>query len=762
MGYIALDTFNRSNQSGWGTASDGAHTWSVLSSGGASYNISGNTGVATLGSSGNTSFNALASSANGEPFEIYMEWQTSNSSNHVGVFFDYLDSSNYMYAEATASNVNIHRIISGSDNIIATTSNPNPNSSNTPYGMRLQWRTTGDYFLKTWILANGEPSGWTLNVNDGFFSNGQFGIWTGSRSQGSTVTLTQYGVTDTSIVNDPSQLILSDSITYSNSAAPIPTPPPITTTYNFTGNIVSQRYYKYQVAYVYTPDNSTFIDVLRDAPLLAGFTETISSGISPIRVKLPRSFDFYDQAGIIGSRGTIAQGNVVRYYLFGPGLPTSGYLRFQGFIDTIEPEISDNGEESVTITLVPFSSVLGDHGITTNIFFGKAGTTSTYVDPINIMKYFFTTTDTVTGKSFMYPLTWDPSNPTSSGITVSYAFSNQNIQSIFDTALLMLPANWYYRINPDNTVSVNVPNTLPDHTLYVGKNISNPQYRIDWSQLRNVVVYKGGNSGGTTTGTVTGSISSAKTDSKSLSLNGSTSGTVKSSGSMSGSMSGNAPAGGGSMTVSGSVSGSVSGGYSDSFSVSGSTGNINVTGSITGTTTITSVPMQLVKSSASSLATFGERINYYTEARIVDQNTLSVVALGVLTQLNRYTIRTKVRVPDYSGTTGTGYPIDSFKVGQSVLVVDPTAPNSQIPTLWDQGIWDQSAWDFKIGVNLKTSLFDHTLPIVSIAYGFDYVDLELDSLMPNLSRAFKSIQQSLNDFTMGIVATGAATAAQTN
>jgi hypothetical protein len=703
-----------------------------------------------------------------------MEWQTNNSSNHVGVFFDYLDSNDYMYAEATASNVNIHRIVSGSDNIIATTSNPNPNQSGVPYGMRLRWAVTGDYFLKTWVLANGEPSSWTLQVNDGFFNSGKFGLWTGSRSSGSTVTLTQFGVTDTSAINDPSMLILSDSITYANSAAPAPVPPPITTQYNFTGNIVSQQYYKYQMAFVYAPDNSTFIDVLRDAPLLAGFTETLSSGISPMRVKLPRPFDFYDQAGILGSRGTIAQGNVVRYYLFGPGLSTNGYLRYQGFIDTIEPEISDSGEESVTITLVPFSSVLGDHGITTNIFFGKTGQTSTYVDPLFIMKYFTTTFDSVTTHTYMNPITWDPSNPTTSGVTVSYAFSNQNMQSIYDTCLLMLPANWYYRINPDNTLSVNVPNTLPDHTLYVGKNISNPQYRIDWSQLRNVVVYKGGNSGGTTTGTVTGTITSGQTSSKSLSLNGSTSGNVSSSGSMSGgnsmsgSMSGTAPAGGGGMTVSGSVSGtvhvsgSVSGKYSDSFSVSGDTGNISISGNIGGTATITSVPMQLVKTSATSLATFGERINYYTEARIVDQNTLSVVALGVLTQLNRYTIRTKIRVPDYSGTTGTGYPIDSFKVGDSVLVVDPTAPNSSIPTLWNQAVWDVDAWDFAIGVNLKTSLFDHTLPIVALTYGFDYVDLELDSLMPNLSRTFKSIQQSLNDFTMGIVATGAATAAQTN
>src|SRR6266702_3746847 len=114
MAYIALDTFNRANQSSWGTASDGGHTWHVLA-GSSSYNISSNTGVATMSSSGDTAFNALSSTANNEPFDLYMTWQTSNGSNHVGVFFDYLGSSDYMYAEATASNINIHRIVSGGD-----------------------------------------------------------------------------------------------------------------------------------------------------------------------------------------------------------------------------------------------------------------------------------------------------------------------------------------------------------------------------------------------------------------------------------------------------------------------------------------------------------------------------------------------------------------------------------------------------------------------------------------------------------------------
>src|SRR5690348_12451942 len=86
--------------------------------------------------------------------------------------------------------------------------------------------------------------------------------------------------------------------------------------------------YKRQQVLVYTSAGA-FIDVWRDAPLLAGFKEAVNSATTPLRVTLPRKFDAFDLAGVIGSRGTIAQGNIVQYWLYGPGLPAAGKLRFQ-------------------------------------------------------------------------------------------------------------------------------------------------------------------------------------------------------------------------------------------------------------------------------------------------------------------------------------------------------------------------------------------------------------------------------------------------
>lgn len=539
--------------------------------------------------------------------------------------------------------------------------------------------------------------------------------------------------------------------------------------FNFASNssFVDTKIYKTQQVFVYAPDGNTFIDVLRDAPLLAGFKETISSGISPLRIQLPRSFDFYDQAGVGGSRGTITQGNVVKFYLFGPNLPQLGLIRYQGFIDTIEPEISEKGEETVTITIIPFSSVLGDHGITQNIAFGSNGVTNTYMDPLYMFKFFFAAIDPVTARTYMAPLAFDFVNSSAaSGNSASYKFSNQNMQSICDTIIQMLPSNYYYRVNPDNTFTVNVPHTYADHTLVVGKNISNPQYRQDWSQLRNVIVYQGGTPNGTTTGTITsggvtggavsgGGISGGST---SGSINGSANGSFFTSTTVNSSFSGSgfAPAGGGFVSVSGSGSGSGSVSASVFSNVSGSfsggvSGSIfgGVTGGIAGNIQITSIPMQVVKK-GTNLNVFGERIIYQQESRITDLNTLNIIALSLLTQYNRYTVRTKVRVPDNSGPFGMGYPIDTLKVGMTVLIIDPTAPQNVLPTLWNVATWDIDNWDFKIGVDLNSSLFDHVLPIVALDYGFDYVDIELDSVMPNLSRNVYAIQQSLQDFSVGM------------
>jgi hypothetical protein len=250
--------------------------------------------------------------------------------------------------------------------------------------------------------------------------------------------------------------------------------------------------YKEQLVMVYD-SNGNFLDVMRDAPPLSGFKETISSGIGPLRVKLPRSFNRFDLIGTPNSRGTINQGNVIQYWLFGPNLPAGGLLRYQGVIDSYDPEIANSGEESVTITITPFSSVIADRSVTGTVAFGTVGSSGTYVDAVSQFNFWFNNNDPLNAtKRYTDPLTLDGTNPATSGNKTQFTYQNQTLGSIWNSILLMLPQNWFYRINPDKTVTLNVPPVTAQHTLLVGQHCSTPQYRQDSTQRKNVVYFKGG------------------------------------------------------------------------------------------------------------------------------------------------------------------------------------------------------------------------------------------------------------------------------
>lgn len=263
------------------------------------------------------------------------------------------------------------------------------------------------------------------------------------------------------------------------------------------GRTYASRYdlqaFKEQQVLVYD-QSGNFVDCVRDAPLLAGFKETINGVTSPLKVQLPRKFESLDLPATPGGHGIMQQGYIWKYSLFGPGLPSGGLLRYSGQVDAYEPQIASSGEETIAITLTPRGSAIADHGITGNaITFGTVGQSGTYVDPITQFNYFFSHTDPVTNKYYCDPLTLDGSNPSSSGVTRQFSYQNQTIKSIFDNIILMLPANYFYRVNADNSVTLNQTPLTAQHTLLVGVHCSDPQYSQSWVPMRNAVYFVGNN-----------------------------------------------------------------------------------------------------------------------------------------------------------------------------------------------------------------------------------------------------------------------------
>lgn len=521
--------------------------------------------------------------------------------------------------------------------------------------------------------------------------------------------------------------------------------------YSLTGSGSTEdlTLYKRQIVRVLDASGA-FLNVWNDAPLLSGFKESINTGGSPLVVPLPRHFDSFGQANFPHSDGTVAQGNVVQYWLYGPGLPQTGLLRFQGVIDKIEPGIDTKGTEKVDVTITPYSAIIGDRGITNTVQIGVENTPTTYDDPTLIFDWFFSNNDDVTGLPYMNPLTLDPSNPATSGNSVQYVFQNQTIESAFQTILAMFPPGWFYRINPDKSVTRSSTPTTAQHLFYLGQHLVEPKYSQDWTVLRNVIAMTGAQIGIKVQTTLTSAlvlgnvytslsviaITNTLYPGDALTLNDVSQFTVDSGHHIRKK----------SQTVTQTVVISAqaqAGNTSISVYTFTASANFAATSTAVQSKTVLTYPLSAV-TTGSDLTTYGERIYMRNDSRIKDPSTLLTIAQGLLAQLDQALLRCPIKIVDYRGdsATGLGYDIESIRVGDTIELIDTTG-NLGIATLWDVAVWDVDSYDYTAG-----AAFNQVIQIQELSYFFDYIELQLGYKAPNITREMASIMVRYADFTM--------------
>jgi hypothetical protein len=304
-------------------------------------------------------------------------------------------------------------------------------------------------------------------------------------------------------------------------------------------------------------------------------------------------------------------------------------------------------------------------------------------------------------------------------------FQNQRLGSGFETIRKMLPANWFWRVNQDKTVTLNVPPTTPQHQFVLGQHLVAPQYRKDWTQLRNAVQVQG-NVGPTVT--LSGALA-AHTNYTSLSVDelpsalisgqniilspyGSTAITLT--------LSANASAGATSVSV---VSfNTVANAYP-----SGTPIGIVVQATVTG----------------SDISTFGYRLAQVADTRVLDVKTAQALANGLLTQYDLEQVRTTIKVVDYRGDsqTGIGYDIESIQPGDTCQIILPGSTSNE--SLWDEMQWDVNDWNASAGAALSA-----TAIIYTVSYAFDSVVLELGNAAPSQSNALLDIARSFSDYSL--------------
>lgn len=271
-----------------------------------------------------------------------------------------------------------------------------------------------------------------------------------------------------------------------------------------TTAITSQntRYFKSQVVKIYD-SSGNFLDIIKDAPYLTGFKININGATDAVKMILPRRIDAYDGANQPITRNTIVLGNIVQWWLYGAGLPAGGKLRYQGIIDTISPKIDESGGESVEVLVTPFSQIVGDHGISTTVTYGTAGSSATYIDTGAIFSSFFTGSyvnssgatvsviDSTTSQPYGAPYTLDPMSTLATGQKTQYAFQNQNLLSALTNVLLLSPANYFFRLSSDKTVYFGKYPTTATYTLLLGQHLTSIDYSVDNVPRKNLIVVQG-------------------------------------------------------------------------------------------------------------------------------------------------------------------------------------------------------------------------------------------------------------------------------
>jgi streptogramin lyase len=182
---LGQDTFQRANQTYWGTASDG-QTWGGDANSNTAFSISGDTGLVS-NASGVTYSAVLGPTATDA--EVYATASLSSfTNNNIGDVLRWTDSNNWYKAYIDGSRFYIQKKVSGTTTIL--TSVAFTATAGTSY--TIHFRAVGTTLeANVWASSGTEPSGWMVSTTDSSLSSGYCGMRFLTQS-GVTATVTSF------------------------------------------------------------------------------------------------------------------------------------------------------------------------------------------------------------------------------------------------------------------------------------------------------------------------------------------------------------------------------------------------------------------------------------------------------------------------------------------------------------------------------------------------------------------------------------------
>jgi len=181
---LGQDTFQRANQSHWGTASDG-QTWGGDANTSTAFSVSGNAGLVT--NAGGVSYSAVLGPTTANA-EVYATSSLSSFTfSNVGEVLRWTDGNNWYKAYIDGANLSIQKKVNGTTaNLASVAFTATAGTSYT-----LHFRVVGTTLTaNVWASSGTEPSGWMVTASDSTLSSGYCGLRL--LTQTGTVTVTSF------------------------------------------------------------------------------------------------------------------------------------------------------------------------------------------------------------------------------------------------------------------------------------------------------------------------------------------------------------------------------------------------------------------------------------------------------------------------------------------------------------------------------------------------------------------------------------------
>lgn len=240
-----------------------------------------------------------------------------------------------------------------------------------------------------------------------------------------------------------------------------------------------RKTYLYKVSTI-SGSVTTPLTVWKDVIGLPRFDVSINGGMSEMTVELARKWSDF------GETADVANGNLVQLYVSDRDTgDDDARLIASGFISGYTPTLSADQDERIVVTALGNNYRLNESIVTVS---GNGTTQLDFYsqDPTTMLSTIITSYNTTV--SGVRALTTDFDN---TGTSVTYSLNLYTYKQAIDKILELAPANWWYVVNPDDTIDFHPRRYSADHTLTIGLHINQIEPFKNIEDIKNQVYFVG-------------------------------------------------------------------------------------------------------------------------------------------------------------------------------------------------------------------------------------------------------------------------------